>query len=82
MSSNTCLIYYLLIGYILAFNTCGKFERNNNISLGLFHTGVVALVYVFFWPIVITFNELVTMVCLIIWKMHKNEDKKEGSIKP
>lgn len=79
MSSNTCLIYYLLIGYILAFNTCGKFERNNNISLGLFHTGVVALVYVFFWPIVITFNELVTMVCLIIWKMHKNkEESKKG----
>ena len=73
---SSCLIYYLLIGYILAFNTCCKFERKNNISLGLFNTGVVALVYLLFWPIVIAFNELLTMAYFILSKMHENEEVK------
>ena len=81
MFPSSYLIYYILIGYVLAFNTCCKFEYKNKISLGLFNTGVIALVYVLFWPIIIAFNELVTMAYCILWKMDKNENKNEGSVK-
>ena len=73
---SSCLIYYFIIGYVLAFNTCCKFEYKNKISLGLFDTGIVTLVFVLFWPLIAVSNILFTMAVCIRWKMHENEEVK------
>ena len=74
--TSSCLIYYFLIGYIMAFNTCCKFEYKNKISLGLFDTGIITLVFILFWPLIAAFNALFTMAVCIRWKMHENEEVK------
>ena len=74
--TSNCLIYYVLIGYIMAFNTCCKFEYENKLSLGLFNTGIVTLVFVLFWPIIALLNMLFKTLVCIQWKMHENEEVK------
>lgn len=75
---NKILFAYLIIGYVLAFNACCRAEYKRGITLDLFSTGVVILAFMLFWPVIKAIDVVYETVCLVIWKLNKNNQAKEN----
>lgn len=76
---NKILFAYLIIGYVLAFNACCRAEYKRGITLDLFSTGVVILAFMLFWPVIKVIDVVYETVCLVIWKLNKQESTKENA---
>jgi len=56
---NWIIFWYLLTGYLMAFNSCSRAERRGK-PFGFFDTGFVILINTFFWlpfQVIATFFE-------------------------
>lgn len=79
---NVGLLIYLLIGYVLAFNTCCRAERiaeRVKVRLSLFNTGFIILLFVCFWPAVKFVDMIGEAVANIAWKIESTKCTKENA---